>query len=156
MIRLRHSGFTLLEILIVIIIVGVLASVALPSYFRHVEAARGTEALQTVGIVRRALEACAMQTGSYTPCISGPNGFDSLAIEDPTATPGTHFIYRILVSGVPGCQYDIHAVRNTLDGGDISDTIEFGLYNNTLYLCGLGNYSSMSKDCTGPVGSCYP
>jgi type IV pilus assembly protein PilE len=152
----RPAGFTLLEILIVIIIVGVLASVALPSYFRHVETARGTEALNTVGIIRRNLEACAMQTGSYTPCISGLTGFDSLPMGDPATTPGTHFLYHILVSGTPGCQYDIHAVRNTLDGGNISDGLDFGLYNNEIFICGLGNYSSMNKGCIGVVGSCMP
>ena len=44
----NKSGFTLLEILVVIIIVGVLASVAMPQLFRNVERSRATEALESL------------------------------------------------------------------------------------------------------------
>ena len=48
---MRHAnkkGFTLLEIIIVIIIVGVLASLALPRFFSTVEYSRSTEALASL------------------------------------------------------------------------------------------------------------
>ena len=47
----NKSGFTLLEILVVIIIVGVLASVAMPSLFKNVEKSRGSEALNALGTI---------------------------------------------------------------------------------------------------------
>lgn len=39
------AGFTLVELLVVIIIIGVLSSIAIPYYFNAVESARNTEAV---------------------------------------------------------------------------------------------------------------
>ncbi|MCM8783045.1 MAG: prepilin-type N-terminal cleavage/methylation domain-containing protein [Candidatus Omnitrophica bacterium] len=47
-------GFTLLELLIVIIIVGVLATLALPNFLRGVERARWSEAKSVLGALRGA------------------------------------------------------------------------------------------------------
>jgi len=46
------KGFTLLELLIVIIIVGVLATLALPNFLRGVERARWAEAKNILGALR--------------------------------------------------------------------------------------------------------
>jgi type IV pilus assembly protein PilE len=46
------KGFTLLELLIVVIIVGVLATLALPNFLRGVERARWAEAKNILGALR--------------------------------------------------------------------------------------------------------
>lgn len=50
----RHGGFTLLELLMVVIIIAILASIALPQYIKASEKARGAEALSILGAVRSA------------------------------------------------------------------------------------------------------
>ena len=53
--RTGHTGFTLVELLIVVIIVGILAAVAIPMYSGSTERARATECVAALGTVRCAL-----------------------------------------------------------------------------------------------------
>ncbi|MFL0790930.1 MAG: type IV pilin protein, partial [Prochlorococcus sp.] len=46
--RKKTKGFTLTEVLITIVIVGILSAVALPNYFRQVQRTRQSEAASTL------------------------------------------------------------------------------------------------------------
>ena len=48
----KRGGFTLLELLMVVIIIAILASIALPQYFRAAERSRASEALQIMATMR--------------------------------------------------------------------------------------------------------
>lgn len=50
-----QTGFTLVELMIVVIIVGILAAVAIPMYSGSTERARATECVAALGTVRSAL-----------------------------------------------------------------------------------------------------
>ena len=49
----NNRGFTLLELLMVVIIIAILASIAVPQYFRASERAGATEPLQVLGAIRQ-------------------------------------------------------------------------------------------------------
>lgn len=61
--RKTSKAFTLLEIVIVIIIIGVLASLALPKLFGMVESSRSAEALASFATLRREIERCYLMYG---------------------------------------------------------------------------------------------
>ena len=132
----NQSGFTLLEIIIVIIIIGILASLALPKFFKTVEFSRSAEALGNLGSIRRAMDVCYQPKGTYagtTPC-----DFPTLSISDPSTNPNNHWSYAI--SGQTAIAYLITATRTTLDGGTIADTIQIDQDGKKL---GSGNFSQI-------------
>lgn len=51
---MRKKGFTLLEVLVVIIIIGILAALALPQYMKTIRKARIAEATSNIGSIRAA------------------------------------------------------------------------------------------------------
>ncbi len=67
MLRLRsRKGFTLLELIIVVIVIGILASIALPRFIRVAERARMAEAKSILDSLRSSQMRYLAQWNSYT------------------------------------------------------------------------------------------
>ena len=110
----NRSGFTLLEVIIVIIIIGVLASLALPRFFSTVEYSRGSEAMQSLATVRQSVERYYLMRSTYNNATIG-GATPNLDVEDPGTVPNAHFTYGIATGATA---YTITATRNTRDGGN--------------------------------------
>ncbi len=54
---MNQKGFTLIEVLVVVLILGVLVTIALPKYIRTVERARATEAMTAIKAMNDAIYA---------------------------------------------------------------------------------------------------
>ncbi len=115
----KKSGFTLLEIIVVIIIVGVLASLALPRLFNTIERARSTEAFTSIGVIRKSVERCLYQNNAAF-C----GNMTNLDLPDPGAIPGAHFTYTIANVALPNT-VTVKATRlANVDGGVATDWIQ--------------------------------
>ncbi|MDG6897563.1 prepilin-type N-terminal cleavage/methylation domain-containing protein [Actinobacillus delphinicola] len=69
-----YRGFTLIELMIVIAIVAILATIAIPSYQNYTKKAAVTELIQASAPYKSAVELCLLQTDDLTTCNAGENG----------------------------------------------------------------------------------
>lgn len=66
----NQQGFTLIEILVVLLILGVLAAIAIPVFTGQSEAAKDTEAKQLASNLEKHVESCFVEERSYARCDS--------------------------------------------------------------------------------------
>jgi type IV pilus assembly protein PilA len=66
----RQRGFTLIELMIVIVILGVLSSIALPAFLNQAARARQTKALNAVGAMNRAQHSFFYENARFSNSIS--------------------------------------------------------------------------------------
>lgn len=70
----NQKGFTLIELMIVVAIIGILAAIALPAYQNYTEKARFTQLTNASAAAKTGVEICVQQTGDETTCDGGSNG----------------------------------------------------------------------------------
>ncbi|MDW3096329.1 MAG: pilin [Gammaproteobacteria bacterium] len=63
-----QQGFTLIELMIVVAIIGILAAVALPAYQDYTIRARMAEPLGFIAQMKTSVSECLLSTGSVTLC----------------------------------------------------------------------------------------
>jgi len=88
---MRSKGFTLVEVLIVVIIIGILAAIGIPQFASSIEKARGGEARAGLGHIQTAEKIYYAENDAYTQT-QGAGGLDlsltttywSFAIDTPS------------------------------------------------------------------------
>jgi|CXWL01.1.fsa_nt_gi prepilin-type N-terminal cleavage/methylation domain-containing protein len=100
-----QKGFTLIELMIVVVSIGILAAIAVPTYQSYVQKARFTEVVGATAPFKLGVESCFLYTQDLTACDSGTNGV-------PAAAGASGFVTSVAV--VDG---QITGIGNALTGG---------------------------------------
>jgi len=90
--RYAQRGFTLIELMIVVAIVGILAAVAMPAYQNYMKKSKYTEVIMASQAAKTAVEICIQDLSVPTGCDSGTNGIP------PSANTATRYVATVSTS----------------------------------------------------------
>jgi len=132
------KGFTLLEVIIVIIIIGILATLGLTQFGRIAEKARGAEAKAIIGTLRDLGAAFRLERGTVAGITNPDFGLGTGAGDVPSACAGTHYFSYGAACVEPSCTFT--ATRCTGGGkipqGGVAGTLTLA----TNYTSGLDTW----------------
>ena len=133
----NKSGFTLIELMIVVLIIAILAALALPKFLSITEFAKSGEALSNADAIKNAIDRCGYRTGSFaTSC-----GLGQLDIKDPNTNGDRLFQYTL--ANVGQTSVTILATRNTHNGGDNTSTVYLKYTSILIQKGGTGVFANL-------------
>ena len=133
-----HKGFTLIELMIVVAIIGILAAIAIPQYQNYVARAQVAEALVLASGAKIALVEYRTNTGEW------PDSNELAGLANALKITGK-YVERVAVNYTGSSQGTITVIFN--------GTAHTKIANGQLYLVATDEGGSISWICKGSAGS---
>ncbi len=113
----KSFGFTLLELMIVVVVIGILAAIAYPSYQQYVNKGRRSDAKAALLDIQLEEEKWRANNTTYTATLSNL-GFSTKTINSLTAYFSPDEYYTLTVTGASGTAYTATATYTGVQTGD--------------------------------------
>jgi prepilin-type N-terminal cleavage/methylation domain-containing protein len=136
----NKKGFTLIEVMIVVIILGVLAAVALPRLSNQVEVSKAAEATQVLGALMRKVQECYTLASEQIGLCDTTGELSGFSF--PTST---NFTYNF-PQGACGSTSCAGRALNTKLGGTNTITYTLNASTGAVTKTYAGMYLSISKN----------
>ncbi len=144
----NRSGFTLVEITIVIIILGILASVALPQVTKNIDVAKAVEALDFLGVAKKSVNDCYTLTDDMRKCNNWNDDAAAPKLEMSVRAPAGNLRFSYLWTGGASAQDPPVLKASLLVNGapSAADYIQFTYnINGTVTKIYAGKFQQLDK-----------
>jgi len=136
--RSRKGGFTLIELMIVVAIIGILAAIAIPNFLRFQLKSKSSEGKVNLAAIRTAEESYRAEFDVYVADVPSPGGALGPAKQAWPAVPpvgfdtigwapegNVYFNYAVAIGGVGAAQYTADANAD-IDGDAVVQSWAYG------------------------------
>lgn len=143
----RQRGITLIELVIVMVIIGVLASIAVPSYQNYVRRANRTDGRAALLGLATAQEKFYLQCNSYAPNLgTSANDCGAGTVQFPTSSERGYYTIAVTAADTEG--WTATATPNGLPQSKDSKCQSFQLTSTGLKTASDGSVDT-TADCWG-------
>jgi len=127
--RRTHDGFSLIELMLVVMIIGILAAIAIPNYFAMTTRAKESQVKANAHACQLAVEQDAILNNGFYPAAIVAGMFPSGVLPENPFTSAPIAIGALGGASAGDCNYGLVGSTYTIEGVGLSGAIILSLSN---------------------------